>query len=301
MFRGIIISLINRIRRTNSNLNSYYLDCIILIKHLTNNGYPYNLISNIIFSFANKDRNSLIEYKTNNFDNKNSIYFISFYNNNFNFDHHYISKLWKSCSSKDNSLNNFNLKVLYKNLPNFNSYFCNFFKIPFKDSRFNKCNELNCKVCNYADINNYLLNTKTNIKISIFSNSTCNSKNIIYFIYCLKCNLIYIGESSRTAKIRINEHLSKIRSLRKCLDNSESLFNQRIANSQDSVHLYTHFVHNHDLTKDFRFQIYMSNFNNYRLRMETDLMYIFNTIYPSGLNKKTCNFMNEYFITYPQI
>ncbi len=79
-FRGIIISLINRIRRTNSNLNSYYLDCIILLKHLTNNGYPYNLISNIIFSFANKDRNSLIEYKTNNFDNKNSIYFISFYN-----------------------------------------------------------------------------------------------------------------------------------------------------------------------------------------------------------------------------
>ena len=43
----------------------------------------------------------------------------------------------------------------------------------------------------------------------------------------------------------------------------------------------------------------MSNFNNNRLRMETDLMYIFNTIYPSGLNKKTCNFMNEYFIAHP--
>ena len=41
----------------------------------------------------------------------------------------------------------------------------------------------------------------------------------------------------------------------------------------------------------------MSDIIEYRLRLETDLMYIFDTVYPNGLNKSTSKknlFMHSY-------
>jgi hypothetical protein len=40
---------------------------------------------------------------------------------------------------------------------------------------------------------------------------TCAAKNAIYIIVCLKCQLKYVGETSRTVKERIGQHLSTIR------------------------------------------------------------------------------------------
>ena len=40
---------------------------------------------------------------------------------------------------------------------------------------------------------------------------TCNSSNLIYCIECQKCKKLYIGETSRKIKLRMSEHMSKIR------------------------------------------------------------------------------------------
>ena len=42
------------------------------------------------------------------------------------------------------------------------------------------------------------------------SNSSCSAKHFVFIISCLKCNCFYIGQSERTVKIRLKEHLSNI-------------------------------------------------------------------------------------------
>ena len=48
------------------------------------------------------------------------------------------------------------------------------------------------------------------ISISLLNNTTCSSKNIIYFIICIKCAIFYIGQSSKTFTKRITQHLNQI-------------------------------------------------------------------------------------------
>ena len=68
----------------------------------------------------------------------------------------------------------------------------------------------------------------------------------------------------------------------------------------DTEILYTHFSKkDHSLETDFSFQIYISNIKNYRLRLETDLIYIFNTQHPGGLNTQS-NFYHYYNETYTE-
>ena len=57
----------------------------------------------------------------------------------------------------------------------------------------------------------------------------------------------------------------------------------------DSYILYKHFIFNHNINLDFKFQVFVKDFIFYRNRLETDLMIIFDTIYPNGLNT-----MNSY-------
>ena len=117
-----------------------------------------------------------------------------------------------------------------------------------------------------------------------------------YFINCIKCNITYIGESKRTALIRLTEHLRKIKYFKN--NKNKKDINVLLENSNDSVHLYKHFMSDdHNIEDHFRFQIFMSDIIEYRLRLETDLMYIFDTVYPNGLNKSTSKknlFMHSY-------
>ena len=42
------------------------------------------------------------------------------------------------------------------------------------------------------------------------NNATCNSKNIIYIIICNRCSLFYVGESSKSLKVRAAQHINHI-------------------------------------------------------------------------------------------
>ncbi len=43
-------------------------------------------------------------------------------------------------------------------------------------------------------------------------------------------------------------------------------------------------MQNHNIEKDFSFQVFISNCKYYRHRLESDLIIMFNTLKPNGLN-----------------
>ena len=80
------------------------------------------------------------------------------------------------------------------------------------DSETHKCKHRRCKCCNfiipYYKLKNKILQT---ITIPNVKNLNCNTNNLIYLINCNKCNLQYIGQTSRKLKERFTDHFSNIK------------------------------------------------------------------------------------------
>ena len=278
VFKGIIISLISRIRRNCTNDYNFYKHTTNLLYYLLKKGFPFKLITNIIRSYSNVNRETLINYKVKekNIFNK-SLLFIYPHLSNINLNNKFLNTLWFNNIPPNSNLNNYNLKIIFKTTPNLNSYIINGVKIPFNNGAYFKCKNHTCKICKFALLERNLFNFN-NINVNLSSISFCSSTNIIYAIHCIKCLKTYIGQSSRSALVRISEHLNKIKKIKK---------NNIIKENElgDSTILYNHFKNSdHDLDIHFKFQILSINIFNYRERLETYFMYILNTIYPNGLN-----------------
>ena len=43
-------------------------------------------------------------------------------------------------------------------------------------------------------------------KTQIFEQLTCGSMNVVYAIHCIRCGLMYVGETGRSLRSRINWH-----------------------------------------------------------------------------------------------
>ena len=286
-FKNIIKTLLYRIRRTCNDLDKYYYHSSLLLYNLLKRQYPHNLVLNLIRYFSNVDRNSLIPYveKPNNISN--SLLFITSFDRFLPNHSNFLNDIWNSCLENNSNLRKTQFKIVYRNHPNLNSYFVNNKSSPFMSNRFQTCNSKSCRVCNFAITDRFLKNEK-NLPILIPSNSTCDSSNCIYFISCIKCNKFYIGETGRSISKRLNEHLNKIRyAIKK--SNCPILLENFLKNSKDCYILYKHFVFNHNVNQDFKFQVFTKNFIYFRNRLETDLMTIFNTYHPNGLNSIASN------------
>ena len=87
----------------------------------------------------------------------------------------------------------------------------------------------------------------------------------IYAIHCIKCLKSYIGQSSRSALVRISEHINRIKKIKKTNIIIENELNN------DSTILYNHLKNSdHDLDTHFKFLHLSTNIFNYRERLETD-------------------------------
>ena len=106
----------------------------------------------------------------------------------------------------------------------------------------------------------------------------------MYIIKCNICNIYYIGETSKKAKERINEHLNNIKNFKKNLRKSLSNFN-----SQTEIAI--HFNEKKHQESDFNFFIFKNNITNIILRrsVETDLINLFLLFRIPILNKKIPN------------
>ena len=134
------------------------------------------------------------------------------------------------------------------------------------------------------------------IPILIPSFSTCTSESPIYLITCKKCKVSYVGESGRNVGVRIKEHLAKIRRCEKLFLENISNFETFLSKNPDCYHLYKHFSVRHNILQDFTFQIFIIKCNYFRLRLETDLMFCLNTVFPNGLNTSVSQlkYLNTY-------
>ena len=286
VFRGVIITLVHRIRKICTDFHRFYYQCNLLFLRLLNKGYNPNLIQNIIRSFSTKERHSLLTYKIKNKSNfSKSIFFITTFDKRI-FNSSLIYKnVWENSIDNNSFLKKFIFRTIYKNNINFNSFYVNNFFIPFSSNSFNICNDINCTVCKHA---NTSINLDNSFKLPLLipSKSSCLSTNCIYILKCNKCSKFYVGETSRSIKVRIKEHLYKIKYFMKLSSNSSS-FEEKISKHGDTQILYRHFSVNHNLEKDFSFQIFISNIIHYRLRLENDLILILNTCSPFGFNTMT--------------
>lgn len=75
----------------------------------------------------------------------------------------------------------------------------------------NPCNKALCQCCTHICSTSEFFNTDRNKTFLIKDSFNCNSKDIIYIISCLKCNLLYVGQTARMLKERLNNHRSDIK------------------------------------------------------------------------------------------
>ena len=72
-----------------------------------------------------------------------------------------------------------------------------------------KCNS--CVYCHYIMTGDHVKFTATKYIHQITTQITCNTRNLIYLITCLKCLMQYVGETDRRLKDRFLEHQGYVR------------------------------------------------------------------------------------------
>ena len=68
-----------------------------------------------------------------------------------------------------------------------------------------------CTHCPRLNKSKKIISTSTKRKYNILSNVSCNSQNLIYCIQSNNCNLQYVGQTKNQLKLRMNQHMSNIR------------------------------------------------------------------------------------------
>ena len=160
---------------------------------------------------------------------------------------------------------------------------------------FRKCGKLSCKVkCTENRMvlpSNNICSNVNNRGFVILTDSDldCGSSNVVYLVTCRICRLQYVGETSRAANVRWQEHMYKIRK------------------GDKSQLIYSHFdcddAHRNTPVEDrIRFQIIekikcddlpsADSVSIRKRRVERELYWIskLRTVFPLGLNDKVSGF-----------
>ena len=77
----------------------------------------------------------------------------------------------------------------------------------------NQCGETSCRTCNiFVNDQSFTSNlTSKEYKTISYDRLSCGSTNVIYEIHCVHCGLVYVGETGRSLKSRMNNHRSAIK------------------------------------------------------------------------------------------
>jgi len=147
-------------------------------------GYSNKDIVSSFHLVSDIEREILLPYKIKNKNDldfsKNLFYFHNFNFNIYNFNDFIFSSIYKSYS-KFPFLKSFSCKIINRVENNLNSILVHNFNLQKKFSFFTKkCNS--CRICDLIYHKDYLNLKLSYISISLQNNTTCSSKNIIYFI-----------------------------------------------------------------------------------------------------------------------
>jgi hypothetical protein len=280
IMKNIPKSIFIRYRRICTNLVDYFYHSRQLIKQLCDKGYNKRAIVKTCRIIASIDRIKLLKYKPKINKMKNKVPLSLFYDKNLDIKNE-IKPLLKDLEVADNYKTSYQTIPLIQ--PNVKTITVFNGNLPYKHFKTNKkCGKKNCITCPYLLTEKYYLHYS--FSLPILQIGTCISQSAIYCIVCTKCNTSYIGETRRTVKTRIQEHINSIKNYK--------LFKKR------PTEVALHFnQEDHDYTKDMKFAILRIDIENMTKRKsyENDLINIF-----IALNFKLMNNikMNRNFISH---
>ena len=162
--------------------------------------------------------------------------------------------------------------VAYKQPPNLKRVLCHA-KLPSKENTRRKlvgmqpCNNL-CIICPYVNKTKETVSTQTKRAYPMTGFFNCNSKGVVYVTTCNKCGIQYVGQTKRTFKERMKEHLQSIQN------------NKEVTGKHYNEQNHSH----HDLKVQVVEKV-IPNTPQYRLEREDFWIRTLNTKNPLGLNK----------------
>ena len=177
-----------------------------------------------IFTMVSKlDRDSLLLYKKRkNINFENTFLLKNRYDNNVNNFKEIAYKAFDTFKEENVVFKDHKLMIVNTMQNNLSSILVHNFKYPYiKSFSFKRCENLDCKICLFSNVNEKVSLTN-NFILPISCESTCHSKNLIYIIYCSFCNTFYIGQS-KDIKKRIYKHLYDIKKFIPFNDNVTSV------------------------------------------------------------------------------
>jgi len=279
IFHNIPKSLFIRNNRICDQHHNYLYYSRRLIKNLTKRGYEIISLIKLCLSIGNVDRKSLIPYKNKTLNL--SKYTTDTFKFIINYDINYISlkkdftNITMDLRKKFLWLKDFKFNLLYSTSDNLNTIFNNEnFSLNKKIlCKTTKCSLTDCVTCKFIYEKNYL--RINNFFLPILNNCNCDSTNLVYIILCIKCNVFYIGQTSRKFSTRFREHIKNICTVKKQIN----------TNSELCLHFNKT---KHDLYTDLRFFIFKDSLADlhHRLSVETDLIHIFIALNLTVLNEK---------------
>lgn len=214
--RGVLKSQLLRFKRISSCYEDYSKACGILFKALIQRQYSRSLLRSMKRSI----------WKSENLKNTQLNGELLPVIVPFNEIGIKLAKNWRDLISKNEKFKDFRLITAYSNGPNLhqklirsdlktvgaNSAHKNTKNDPTQNQNITlRCANTKCKACNYLTEGKYFKSTKNLQKFTIRGRLTCKSANVIYLITCKNCRKQYVGETGRSIKDRINDHLSAIR------------------------------------------------------------------------------------------
>ena len=211
---SIPYSLAFRIVRICSEIPDRDKRFVELKDFLISRGYRPKIIDAAILKASQIPRNEAIKKKTTEKKEDRTVFVLTYHPALPSLTK-ILSKHWRTMT-KDPHLKKVFPKppmVAYRRQPNLKDKLvqAKVPKVPSRPSRvlkgMEKCNTP-CPICPYIEEGKVVKSTKSEAKIEINANISCQSKNLIYCITCQikNCSLQYIGQSERTLKERIQEH-----------------------------------------------------------------------------------------------
>ena len=83
----------------------------------------------------------------------------------------------------------------------------------YLNSDTNPCGQTSCRTCNIFISDQAFKSSLTGkeCKAIIYDRLSCRSTNVIYGIHCIHYGLVYVGETGRSSRSRMNDHRSAIK------------------------------------------------------------------------------------------
>ena len=95
----------------------------------------------------------------------------------------------------------------------------------YSSNDINQCGTTSCHTCNiFINDQSFKSNlTGKEYKTISYDRLSCGSTNVIYGIHCVHCGLVYVGETGRSLRSRMNGHRSAIKKEDKAYSTDSSI------------------------------------------------------------------------------